>query len=490
VYHARATNLLVATLLDAGRRTPEKAAVLGTDGATTYERLDALSAQLAHTLVDVHGVSRGDRVVVQLPKRPEVLALNIACARLGAIYVPVNPSYTYREVAELLEDATPVLLIGEEGVGGATPFVGRDELLDTSAAFPSSFEDEACDASTPAAILYTSGTTGRPKGAVLSHGNLEFGCRTLNDLWGITSTDVLVHALPLTHVHGLFVAAYCALSSGASMRLLDGFDVSEVIDALGEATMFMGVPTHYTRLLSDRRFTSQSVRGARLFVSGSAPMLRSTHDEFLARTGHRVLERYGTTETGMITSNPLRGTRKPGTVGPALPGVEIRVNGGPPGSIEVRGPNVFDGYWNRPGSREVDFTSDGFFITGDLGLLDEDGYLEIVGRSKDLIITGGLNVYPKEVEQVIDALPGVLESAVIGVPDADFGEAVTAVVVALPAAVLDEDDLRAQARTVLAPFKVPKRFVVVSELPRNSMGKVQKARLRHEVAELRSSNDE
>jgi len=481
-----ATNLLVDTLLGAGRRTPEKVAIRSTDAEMTYSQLDSLSAQLAYALVSEHHVSPGDRVAVRLSKRPEVLALNVACARSGAIYVPVNPSYTDREVIDILDDAAPVLLVQNGASVLATPVVELGQILAASATFSTVFDDAPCDASTPAAILYTSGTTGRPKGAVLSHGNLVFGCRTLNEVWGITSDEILVHVLPLFHVHGLFVAAYCTLSSGGTLRFLDGFDVDAVLDALGESTLMMGVPTHYTRLLSDERFTSGSARNVRLFVSGSAPMLRSTHNEFLARTGHRILERYGTTETGMITSNPLWGERKPGSVGPALPGVEVRVTGGSPGSIEVRGPNVFTGYWNRPDLRETEFTSDGFFVTGDLGFMDEDGYLEIVGRSKDLIISGGLNVYAREVEQVIDEWPDVLESAVIGVPDVEFGEVVTAVVVARTGTALDESELRDQARISLASFKVPRHFVFVNELPRNAMGKVEKARLRRDVAALRN----
>jgi len=479
-----AKNLLLATLLGASRHTPEKVAVTSATGSMSYGQLDTLSAQLAHVLVDLHGVSRGDRVAVQLAKRPEMLALNIACVRVGAIYVPLNSSYTDREVADLLDDAAPVLLVRDEVIDHTTPRVGIGDLLVGSSGFETIFEDEECGAHTPAAMLFTSGTTGRPKGAVLSHANLSFGCHTLNDVWEITSDDVLVHVLPLYHVHGLFVAAYCSLSSGATMRFYDGFNVGEVLGAFGESTLMMGVPTHYTRLLDDERFTAQRTANMRLFVSGSAPMLRSTHEEFFARTGQRILERYGMTETGMITSNPLHGERKPGTVGPALPGVQVRVTGGSPGAVEVRGPNVFAQYWNRPELRTSEFTSDGFFKTGDVGVLDDDGYLEIVGRSKDLIITGGLNVYPKELEQVIDEFPGVLESAVIGVPDADFGEAVTAVVVAQPGVVLDEGELRERAQALLASFKIPKSFVFVSELPRNTMGKVEKARLRVDVAQL------
>jgi malonyl-CoA/methylmalonyl-CoA synthetase len=479
-----AKNLLVATLLGEGRRHPDRAAIYSATTTLTYAQLDELSAQVAHALVDLHGVTRGSRVAVQLAKRPEMMALNIACARVGAMYVPLNSNYTDRETAALLDDAVPVLLVRDVVIEHTTPRVGFGELLIGASSYSTTFEDEECGPLTPAAMLFTSGTTGRPKGAVLSHANLSFGCLTLNDVWDITSDDVLVHVLPLFHVHGLFVAAYCSLSSGATMRFYDGFNVGEVLDALAESTLMMGVPTHYTRLLDDERFTAQRTANMRLFVSGSAPMLRSTHDEFVARTGHRILERYGMTETGMITSNPLVGERKPGTVGPPLPGVEVRVSSGPPGNVEVRGPNVFAEYWNRPELHSSEFTPDGFFKTGDIGVLDDDGYLEIVGRSKDLIITGGLNVYPKELEQVIDRFPGVLESAVVGIPDADFGEAVTAVVVAQAGVALDEIELRERAQALLASFKVPKSFVFVSELPRNTMGKVEKARLRVDVAYL------
>lgn len=476
-------NLLVTTLLGAGRRTPKKVAVHHVGGDVTYAQLDDLSARLAHVLVAGYGVTRGDRVAVQSRKALDVLALNVACARVGAIFVPLNTAYTDREVGDLLDDASPVLLVRSAALDHGARRVPLDELVRASSRFPSRFEDVVSDASTPAAILFTSGTTGRPKGAVVTQGNLAFGCTTLNEAWGITSDDVLVHVLPLFHVHGLFVAAYCALSSGASMRLLEGFDPDEVLNALEESTVLMGVPTHYTRLLGDERLDATTTSSMRLFISGSAPMLPGTHEEFSARTGHRILERYGMTETGMITSNPLQGERRIGTVGPALPGVEVRVSGGSPGVVEVRGPNVFSEYWRRPELRDSEFTADGFFITGDIGVLDDDGYLEIVGRMKDLIITGGLNVYPKELELVIDAFPGVLESAVVGVPDADFGEAVVAAVVAQPGVDLDVEELRTRARTTLASFKVPKHFVVVSTLPRNTMAKVQKAELRRDLSE-------
>jgi malonyl-CoA/methylmalonyl-CoA synthetase len=483
---AHTPNLLVATLLSVGRHHRERVAVYHAGGAMTYGELDELSAQLAHALVQRHGVTPGARIAVQCAKRAEVLALNIAGARVGAIYVPLNTAYTDREVIDLLDDASPVLLVRDQGIAHPCARVGLSELLASAADRPVSFDDEACDESTPAALLFTSGTTGRPKGAVLTQGNLAFGCVTLNEVWGVTHDDVVAHVLPLFHVHGLFVAAYCALSSGASLRFVEDFDVARVVAAIEESTVMMGVPTHYTRLLGDERFTAASASSIRLFISGSAPMRRSTHEEFFARTGQRILERYGMTETGMITSNPLQGERRPGTVGPALPGVEVRVSGGSPGVVEVRGPNVFAGYWRRPELRESEFTSDGFFITGDLGVLDVDGYLEIVGRTKDLVITGGLNVYPKELEQVIDEFPGVLESAVVGVPDPDFGEAVTAVVVPRTGVTLDVEELRVRARAALASFKVPKNFVCVPQLPRNSMGKVEKARLRRDIGILLS----
>ncbi len=479
---ASPSNPLVHTLLGAGRRTPRKVAIYSAAGEMTFGRLEELSAQLAHALVEDYGVARGARVAVHEAASANVLALNVACARVGALFVPLNTAYTDREVLELLDDCEPVLLVREAALATSVARATLGELVDAARDRPGVFGDEVTDESTPAAMLFTSGTTGRPKGAVLTQGNLVFGCVTLTREWAIDADDVLVHVLPLFHVHGLFVAAYCALASGASLRLLGGFDVDRVIEALPASTVLMGVPTHFTRLLGDERFDAAVTASMRLFVSGSAPMLVSTHEEFFARTGHRILERYGMTETGMITSNPLRGERRVGTVGTALPGVAVRVEGPSPGVVQVRGPNVFAGYWKRPDLTETEFTPDGYFITGDVGVLDADGYLEIVGREKDLIITGGLNVYPKELELIIDAFPGVLESAVVGVPDADFGEAVTAVVVAHPDAHLDVDDLRERARAAMAPFKVPKRFVVVPALARNTMGKVQKSEIRRDLA--------
>ena len=459
-------NPLAELLLAPGRET--RVAIHCGDDTWTYGRLAATSADLASALV-ARGVQPGDRLVVQTRKRPEVLALHLAAVRLGAVYVPLNTSYTDAEVEALVADADPALVVRDDELDALLATSGDGTFANT----PRSLDD-------PASMLYTSGTTGRPKGAVLTQGNLIAACRTLVDAWGFSDRDVLLHMLPLFHTHGLFVAAYCTLASGSSMVMID-FDPSQVVRELPAASVVMGVPTHYTRLLAEPAFTREVAQGIRLFTSGSAPMLVSTHEAFTDRTGQVILERYGMTETCMLTSNPLHGERRPGTVGPPLPGVEVRVAEGD--AIQVRGPNVFTGYWRRPELRATEFTDDGWFITGDLGRFDADGYLEIFGRSKDLVITGGLNVYPKEVESVIDAMPGVLESAVIGLPDPDFGEAVTAVVVPQAGATLDPDEIRRLAREQLASFKVPKAVHVVDALPRNAMGKVEKARLRAELAE-------
>jgi malonyl-CoA/methylmalonyl-CoA synthetase len=443
-------------------------------GAWTYATLAGESARLANGLVAA-GVRPGDRVAAQLEKSPSVLALYLACLRAGAVFLPMNTSYTAAEVDYLLGDARPALsLLGAEGAASlATLCDGQ----------PEEFADVARTADDLAAILYTSGTTGRPKGAMLTHRNLTSNALTLTSAWGFTGADVLVHALPTYHAHGLFVAVNCVLASGSSMVFLPRFEPEAVLDELPTATVFMGVPTLYTRLLASARLDRAACAHMRLFVSGSAPLSADTHHSFAERTGHQILERYGMTETVMITSNPLDGERKPGTVGPPLPGVSVRVvpragEADGVGDVEVRGPNVFAGYWGKPELTAREMTSDGWFRTGDLGRLDADGYLELVGRSKDLVISGGLNVYPKEVETVLDRLDGVVESAVIGVPDADLGEAVVAVVVPVAGASVDESSLRAAARASLAGYKCPKRVHLVDELPRNTMGKVEKAALR------------
>jgi len=433
------------------------------------------------------GVAKGDRVAAQVVKSPEVLVLYLACLRLGAAFLPMNTAYTAEEVAYLVGDAEPAAFVHDPGrtelpAGPAAVTLQDLASLDSGAAF----DDEPIGPDDLAALLYTSGTTGRPKGAMLTHRNLASNAATLHRAWGFGPDDVLLHALPLFHAHGLFVAAHCVLANGTGMVLLPKFDADEVVAALPRCTVFMGVPTHYARLLENTGFTPEACCSLRLFVSGSAPLPAATHQRIREKTGQAVLERYGMTETAMITSNPLHGERRPGTVGPALPGVEVRVAGaeaaGHVGGVEVRGPNVFAGYWGRPGLKESECTADGWFRTGDLGMFDGDGYLTLVGRSKDLVITGGLNVYPKEVEAVLDGLAGVAESAVIGVPDPDFGETVVAVVVAVAGAELDPVTIRTEARQHLAGFKVPKAVHVVDELPRNAMGKVEKAKLRQRFA--------
>ncbi len=447
------------------------------------------------------GVGPGDRVAVQVAKTPEALALYGATVAVGAVFLPLNTAYTAAEVDYFIGDARPRLLLVDPAKADALATVaancgavlrtldaqGRGSFRDLCDARPGSarIEDRAAD--DLAALLYTSGTTGRSKGAMLSHGNLLSNAETLAGAWRFGSDDVLLHALPIFHTHGLFVATNVALASDATMLFLPGFDLEAILRLLPRATVLMGVPTFYTRLLDDSRFDRDLVAHMRLFVSGSAPLLAETHVAFETRTGHRILERYGMTETNMNTSNPYDGERRAGTVGPPLPGVDVRVAdpatgapfpAGETGSVEVRGPNVFRGYWNLPEKTREEFRDDGFFITGDLGVFSEDGYLTLIGRQKDLIITGGFNVYPKEVELLLDEQPGVLESAVIGVPHPDFGEAVMAVLVPQPGATLDLGAIEAALNQELARYKQPKALEILPELPRNTMGKVQKNLLR------------
>ena len=354
---------------------------------------------------------------------------------------------------------------------------GTGTLADLAAQMDTRHETVARGSDDLAGLLYTSGTTGRSKGAMISHGNLLSNAATLVDLWRITADDVLLHALPVFHVHGLFVALNTCFLAGASIIWFEKFDAASLIAAMPRASLMMGVPTFYTRLLATPGFGPEAARAMRLFISGSAPLLAETHEQFRIRTNHAILERYGMTETGMITSNPYDGERQPGSVGFALPGVAVRIRGAQPGVLEVKGPNVFRGYWRMPEKTAEDFTADGYFVTGDVGTIDANGRVTIVGRAKDLIISGGFNVYPKEVEDVFDSLPGVAESAVVGVPHTDFGEAVIAIVTA-KGELLSESEMIATAARQLAKFKVPKRIFTVSELPRNAMGKVQKAELR------------
>jgi malonyl-CoA/methylmalonyl-CoA synthetase len=454
------------------------------DFATLLGRVERLGAALAS-----QGVRAGDRVTVQVEKSLDNVVIYLATLRQGAAYVPLNTGYTDAELEYFVADAQPCVVVVEPArvdalrarTSGST-ITTLDALVAAVPAVVPPCVDRAN--SDLAAIVYTSGTTGRSKGAMLSHGNLLSNAHTLVDQWGFSADDILVHALPLYHVHGLFVALHCALLSGACTRLLPRFDVASTVAALRGASVFMGVPTYYTRLLADPAFPARGV-DLRLWISGSAPLLPETFAEFERRVGARILERYGMSEAGMITSNPLRGERRAGTVGPPLPGVEIRARdseghiapAGAPGVLEIRGPNVFSGYWRNEEKTRESFTADGFFVTGDVVVVDESGVVSIVGREKDLIISGGLNVYPREIEAEIDTLPGVRESAVVGVSHPDFGESVIAVV-DRSASGPDEAAVIAALRARLAAFKLPKRVFFVDELPRNAMGKVQKNVLR------------
>lgn len=470
------------------------------DGTSrTHRDTIALSGRFAFVLAAL-GASPGERVVVQVEKSPEALALYFACLQAGVVLVPLNPAYTASEVEYFVADAAPVAIV-VDGTRADTvgPIARRHDAAlltldaDGSGSLPADARGVAemapvdRSADDLAAILYTSGTTGRSKGAMLTHENLLSNARALVDAWRFTADDVLLHALPIFHTHGLFVAVNVTLAAGGSMIFLPTFDVDETLRLLPDATSMMGVPTYYTRLLAHPGLDRGAVAHMRLFVSGSAPLLAQTHTAFELRTGKRILERYGMTETGMLASNPYDGERRAGTVGFPLTGVDLRVcdratgehcDQGSVGVIEVKGPNVFGGYWRLPDKTAEEFRPDGFFVTGDLGRVDGDGYLQIVGRGKDLVISGGFNVYPKEVEGEIDAIAGVVESAVIGVPHADFGEAVVAVVVAADPTDLDEHAVLDAVSARLARFKQPKRVFFVDQLPRNAMGKVQKNLLR------------
>lgn len=466
----------------------------------TYAEMFARSAQFANCLV-ANGVRPGDRVAAQVEKSANALLIYMACLRAGAIYLPLNPAYTLSEVGYFLADAEPALVVvsaGKEDTlrglagDGAKLLTLSDDGNDGSfiaqaRTHPALFDDVARAPGDVAAILYTSGTTGRSKGAMLTQENLLSNAIALRDLWRFTQKDVLLHALPIFHTHGLFTATNTLVLAGGSMIFLPRFAADQIFGELPRATTMMGVPTFYTRLLADARLDRAATAHMRLCISGSAPLLAETHREWQARTGHAILERYGMTETGMIASNPYYGERVAGTVGFALPGVSLRIADpssgterapGEVGMIELRGPNVFSGCWHNPRATAESFRADGFFITGDLGRVDERGYLQIVGRAKDVIITGGFNVYPKEIEMEIDALAGVRESAVIGVPHPDFGEVVVGILVLEPGATLDEPVAIRQLTERLARYKLPKRLVVVDELPRNTMGKVQKSLLR------------
>ena len=476
------------------------------DGRTfSYQDVVDVSARFASLLVE-RGVKPGDRVAVQVPKSIEAVMLYLGTVRAGAVFLPLNTAYTPAEIEYFLGNATPAMFVCDPkdqaayrpladklGIRLETmgvwqkPDESAGSLPDAALAQPVAFADVTRGPDDLAAILYTSGTTGRSKGAMLTHENLLSNAVVLKDLWRFTGDDVLLHALPVFHTHGLFVATNTIMRAGACMIFLPGFNADQVIHYLPECTSMMGVPTFYTRLLDDERFTRSLVSHMRLFVSGSAPLLAETHVAFEERTGHRILERYGMTETNMNTSNPYDGERRAGTVGFPLPGVSLRVcdpdsgkqvPDGEIGMIEVKGPNVFAGYWQMPEKTKEEFRDDGFFITGDLGKIDADGYVHIVGRGKDLIISGGYNIYPKEIELLLDEQDGVLESAVIGVPHPDFGEGVVGVIVPVKGAKVSEERLMGAIRDKIARFKQPKKIYVVKELPRNTMGKVQKNILR------------
>jgi malonyl-CoA/methylmalonyl-CoA synthetase len=473
----------------------------------TYDGMEALSARYASALVEL-GVKAGDRVAAQVEKSPQALMLYLGAIRAGAVFLPLNTAYTDAELDYFLADAEPKILVCDPARrDGLAPVAARagvqsletlgadgcGSLAGRCSARAPNFEDISRAQSDLAAILYTSGTTGRSKGAMLTHGNLASNAEVLAALWRFSPDDVLLHALPIYHTHGLFVAVNTLLLSGGKILFMPKFDAGQCLALMPRATAMMGVPTFYTRLLREEDLSRESTAHMRLFISGSAPLLAETHSAWFERTGHVILERYGMTETNMTSSNPYDGVRRAGTVGMPLPGVALRIadpetgmilSQGETGVIEVKGPNVFIGYWRNLEKTAAEFREDGFFITGDLGKIDAGGYVHIVGRAKDLIITGGFNVYPKEVESEIDALAGVAESAVVGLPHRDFGEAVAAIIMHVPGASLDEQSVQEALAKRLAKFKLPKRVVFVEELPRNAMGKVQKNLLRDTFRDL------
>ena len=486
------------------------AVLLTTEAGVTYTYGDAeqQSARVANYLVQL-GLRQGDRVSAQVEKSVEALWLYLAVLRAGLVFHPLNPAYTNDELSFFLRDAAPGLLVCDSNreaelnalcqESGAVivrtlDADGKGTLMVGAQNCSPEFATVLTQATDLAALVYSSGTTGRPKGIMLTHGNLVANVTVLIDCWGFNRDDCLLHALPIFHVHGLFVAIGCVLMSGSRMRWISGFSVAAALSNLPDCTVMMGVPTYYTRLLAEPRFTTQCCPAMRLFISGSAPLLADTSAAFEQRTGHVILERYGMTETGMNTSNPLLGARRAGTVGLPLPGVEVVIRDADGnkcaenevGELQVRGANVFRGYWNLPEQTSRDFTADGFFKTGDLALIDEQGYVSIVGRAKDMVISGGLNVYPREIEMLIDEIPGVRESAVIGLADADFGEIVVAVVVPTGERALSAEGICSAIRTQAANFKVPKKVFFADDLPRNTMGKVQKDRLRKRYLEAQA----
>ena len=498
---------LFAALRAAFPENLDGAAVETDDGSVySWRDLERATAMVANLLVSLR-LPPGSRIAVQVEKSVEAMMLYLATLRAGYIFLPLNTAYQSAEIEYFIGDAEPAVVVCSRKnfswvskiaftAGTGHVFTLDDDrtgsLLERAAHHSDRHEIARCESDDLAAILYTSGTTGRSKGAMLTHGNLLSNARVLKDYWGWRPGDVLIHALPIFHVHGLFVAIHGALINGSKMLWLARFDPKHVIAAMPSATVFMGVPTLYVRLLAEPSLTRETTRSMRLFVAGSAPLLIETFNDWQQRTGHTILERYGMSETAMLTSNPYdlaQGERRGGTVGFPLPGVELRVRGdddgqdlpaGEIGDIEVKGPNVFMGYWRMPEKTAQEFTADGWFKTGDVGKIDERGYVHIVGRSKDLIISGGYNVYPAEIEGYINEMAGVAESALVGVPHPDFGEVGIAVVIAKPGASVDGEAIVAGLKSRLANFKIPKRCFVVDELPRNAMGKVQKKLLREQ----------
>ena len=473
----------------------------------SWRDLDRATAMMANLLQSLN-LPKGARIAVQVEKSVEAMMLYLATLRAGYVFLPLNTAYQSAEIEYFIGNAEPSVVVCSSKnfgwiskiafkAGTQNVFTLDDDrtgsLLERAVHCSEQHEIADVKEDDLAAILYTSGTTGRSKGAMLSHGNLLNNALVLKDYWGWKPGDVLIHALPIFHVHGLFVALHGALINGSKMIWLSKFDPKLVVKKLPEATVFMGVPTLYVRLLHEPGLTREAVRNMRLFVAGSAPLLLETFNEWQLKTGHTILERYGMSETAMLTSNPYQGgERRGGTVGFALPGVSLRLQDdeghalpvGEIGGIQVKGPNVFKGYWRMPEKTREEFTADGYFKTGDVGKIDERGYITIVGRSKDLIISGGYNVYPAEIEGYINDMPGVAESALVGVPHPDFGEVGVAVVIPKPGAALDSAQIVATLKSQLANFKIPKQCFVVGELPRNTMGKVQKNVLRQQYQTL------
>ena len=493
-------NPLYENLFLSHRKNENPFLILSDAKIWTYNQFLLLSSKFSNALIDI-GLNEGDRIAIRIEKSPHALAIYAACVQLGIVFLPLNPAYTMTEVEFFVSDSSSKLIICDTKNKAQLNLIGKKfgaRVMTLNSDGSGTFSDlalslngfsEICSrtANDLVAILYTSGTTGRSKGAMISQKNLLSNAKSLSEFWSFSSRDVLLHALPIFHTHGLFVATNTCLLVGATMRFYPSFHAETLIRDMPKATTMMGVPTYYTRLLENKTFTRELVRNIRLFISGSAPLLAETHKKFEKRTGHKILERYGMTETNMITSNPYHKGRKSGSVGVPLPGVEVKITDPETGEllkphvmgmIEVRGDNVFQGYWNLPEKTASELRVDGFFITGDLGFIDSEGYLHIVGRQKDLIISGGYNIYPKEIENFLDSFEAIDESAVIGVPHPDLGETVVAILTKNKNMEIDILGLESAMKKKLASYKKPKSYRIVESLPRNAMGKIQKNILR------------